>query len=127
MIDDELVEGVEDFTVSVSTISGPVLIATQYNTTVPILDNDCELHFYFYTTPSLLCTCFDFIHVDYIISWESLSYALSEDDATAMICANGSGTIQDNLNLNVSVVSVDITAEGVCICLGRLCCVGMTL
>lgn len=65
----------------------------------------------------------DVLHADYTISWESSSYALSEDDGTAMICANGSGMIQANLNLNVSVVSVDITAEGVCICLGRLCCV----
>ena len=55
MIDDGLVEGVEDFTVSVSTISGPVMIATQYNTTVTILDNDCELHSYF-DNPSLSCT-----------------------------------------------------------------------
>lgn len=43
LIDDELVEGVEDLTVSVSTISGPVMIATQNYTTVTILDNDCEL------------------------------------------------------------------------------------
>ena len=42
LVGDELAEGAEYFVVSVAAVSGPVQI-TDGNTTVKILDNDCEL------------------------------------------------------------------------------------
>ena len=42
LVGDELAEGAEYFVVSVAAVSGPVQI-TDANTTVKILDNDCEL------------------------------------------------------------------------------------
>ena len=67
----------------------------------------------------ILCCCeygiwynVEYSHTDYNISWESSSYSLTEDSGGAMICANGSGTLQGNLRINLSTVTQDDTATG---------------
>ena len=47
-----------------------------------------------------------------MISWEASSYAIAEDDSSAMICAVAQGTIQDNLMLDLSILTYDGTATG---------------
>ena len=56
LVGDELAEGAEYFVVSIAAVSGPVQI-TDANTTVKILDNDCELIDCRYLFTIYTCMC----------------------------------------------------------------------
>lgn len=51
--------------------------------------------------------------LDFIVGWQASSYAINEDDGSSPeICATGSGTLQNNLILDITAATVDGTATG---------------
>ena len=55
-----------------------------------------------------------FITVDFTIVWDSPSYEVGEGDGiTQSICATASGTLEENLVLEISVLTTDGTATGI--------------
>ena len=64
----------------------------------------------------------NYSRADFTISWEFSSYTFTESSGGSVVCAIGSGTLQNNLNLQLSAVTQDNTATGAqpIICTGNM-------